>query len=229
MFPINMPSKVSSHLYIMRLIAFTVAAIFTLVFALFDVFNSKVLLIVYAVCIIAFFLGYIFSQEPENTLSLTEEGIKYNHKYGSVFLPWSNIQRIGIPTTYDFLSQKELNYIGIKLKHSVQHYESIPLRMASRVLLEQRELQTLIVKENCGKGGCSFESFVDQIEWTDKSGNKFEGLVAMYANRSELLSQYLGYHVFISGNAFHDEIDVVLNRLMSAKKLTNVHLNYRQP
>lgn len=226
---VRLNSKLAGMRVPLRLLAFIFVIVLIFVQVGFDITSPIFLIGSYSMCLILFLAGHILAGEPEHSLELTDAGLRFNHKRGSFFVEWSNIQRVGIPSVFHFPESKSLNYIGIKLKEPLSHYESIPLRLASRMLIEQRELQVMSAKEACSSGSCDLSKLTDQIEWQDKSGMRLAGLIAMYASRSEVSNQFLGFHIFISGESFAKGLDDVLKEINVMKIKANVHINTRQP
>lgn len=226
---VRLNSKLAGTRVPLRLLACIFVIVLLVIQVGFDITSPIVLIAAYSMCLILFLAGHILAGEPEHSLELNESGLRFNHKRGSFFVEWSNIQRVDIPSVFHFPESKNLNYIGIKLKEPLAHYESIPLRLASRILMEQRELQVMLAKEACSSGSCDLSKLTDQIEWQDKSGMRLAGLIAMYASRGEVSNQFLGFHIFISGESFVNDLDDVLKEIIVMKNRANIHINTRQP
>ena len=48
--------------------------------------------------IVGLLLGLLKTREPDHSLSISKENIDYQHRKGRWQLPWSNVQRIDVPS-----------------------------------------------------------------------------------------------------------------------------------
>jgi len=176
----------------------------------------------YGMAVVGFLLAYFIATEPEEILSLTKKGLLYRHRYGSCMIPWSNVQRIDIPKLNLGLEQVELDYIGIKVKDSLALYESIPLRLASRLMVEQRPLWLSVAKDACQSGRCVPDDFVDAVEFKASTGQIYTGLIAMFMYRYQRMTTELGFHFYIPLSGIDMEVERLLGLLREAKSTAEV-------
>ncbi|MCE0492602.1 DUF2982 domain-containing protein [Vibrio salinus] len=116
---------------------------------------------------------------------------------GGWVIKWSNISRIDICTYNYYGWYQPLPWIGIRLKHYSPFLESICPRIISELLLSQRGLLYLGMKQN--NSAIQFEDIVlDSSVFKDEHGKQYKGLLAMLANRMQYQRAYNGYDIFIS-------------------------------
>ena len=162
-----------------------------------------------------FSFGLELDRVPEVAITCHESGLIFHHKHGNINIGYENIVRVGVPTTYHPQQRLSLGYVGIKLRDPEKLYEILPLRLASRLLLEQKDLQISAGKEHCSTGRCDIDTLVDQIEWRSPSGIVYTGVIGMFANRSEVLNRELGFHFYISEQAVDISVDKVVDVIRS--------------
>lgn len=152
------------------------------------------------------FALYWFAREmdrvPAIAFTFAKDHFVFHHKSGDLRVAYENIVRVDVVSITQGLERRQIGYIGIKLRAPELMYEEIPLRLASRLLIEQKDLQVRAGKEQCSTGRCDIDTIVDQVEWRSKSGLIMTGVAGMFANRSEVLNRQLGFHFYISEQAF---------------------------
>ncbi|MFT5790320.1 MAG: hypothetical protein ACI8SJ_002449 [Shewanella sp.] len=145
-------------------------------------------------------LGVSKLLEPEVTLSIDADGIRYFHRRGDVKIAWVNIQRFDQPRVIQGLETLTLPYIGIKLKLIGPILDCISLRLAAGLLTEQRPLlmtasaqdEDLSTLENQMS-----EEFTPFIE----DDSRYKGVLAMFGHRCRILGSHLGFHLYIATDA----------------------------
>ena len=70
----------------------------------------------YGLGIVGFLLGFLKSTEPKVILKIDLKGLYYCHRWGSLFCPWSNVQRMDIPRVTGLGPSYEFDFIGVKFK-----------------------------------------------------------------------------------------------------------------
>jgi len=168
----------------------------------------------YGLIVAALVLGLLKTTEPTVILRLDLNGFEYHHRYGVIKAPWANVQRMGIPSVSNGLDKEELDFIGIRFKSRAEYYEQVPLRLASKLLTEQRPLWYLIAQRGCQTGLCTS---VDSVEYKLDNGQLYSGLIAMFINRYEKMSEQLGFHLFIPSSSFDTPPYNLLNLLKDVK------------
>jgi len=179
---------------------------------------SIINMFLYGLVIAGLLLGFFKFTEPEHALKLTQNGFYYFHRRGEVYCPWSNVLRIDIPNLSEDFDGGDLNLIGIRFREPEEFYQSIPLRLASRILVEQRPLWFGAAKQSCQSGTCVPEEFIDSVEHKSDAGTHYKGLIAMFVYRYELLARLLGFQLYIPVSSCDESIYKLLNLLKEVKK-----------
>lgn len=162
-----------------------------------------------ALSLAGIFVGAVKLREPEFSLIVDKEGIQYLHARGSWFIPWSDVQRIDVPTVDHGLDKKQLPYVALRLKSQVSLLDNISPRLASFLVTEQREIAIAALKQDfenwqCADGTCPSEILYrfDDYKTEDKV---YKGLLAMLGHRVEVLRDKLGYDIYIPASALDRE------------------------
>ncbi|WP_323902725.1 DUF2982 domain-containing protein [Aeromonas hydrophila] len=163
------------------------------------------------------FIGSLKLIEPHFSLSLCHDCLQYHHKYGGWILKWRNIQRIDQPRIHLGWDLVPLPYIGLKIKDYDDFLTLITPRLAVRLLTEQRSvlLQALRSEQPACSGGgcaCSFqgEGLLEESHFRSPSGQRYEGVIAMLANRMTRLRELLGYDLLVPDNSLdRDPVEFV--------------------
>ncbi|WP_341663280.1 DUF2982 domain-containing protein [Vibrio sp.] len=147
------------------------------------------------------FLGFAQWLVHKSTVSYTLTATHFQqHLYkGGWVVKWNNIGKIGI-CHYDNQGwQQPLPWIGIKLKQYSPYLESICPRIATDILLNQRALLYMGMKQSILNA--NFEDIVlDAQPYRNEHGIEYHGLQAMLANRMRYQRSYFDYDIFISAN-----------------------------
>ncbi|HAT2712615.1 TPA: DUF2982 domain-containing protein [Aeromonas hydrophila] len=163
------------------------------------------------------FIGSLKLIEPHFSLSLCHDCLQYHHKYGGWILKWRNIQRIDQPRIHLGWDLVPLPYIGLKIKDYDDFLTLITPRLAVRLLTEQRSvlLQALRSEQPaCSSGGCACafqgEGLLEESHFRSPSGQRYEGVIAMLANRMTRLRELLGYDLLVPDNSLdRDPVEFV--------------------
>ena len=131
------------------------------------------------------------------SFTLTASHFQQHLFKGGWVVKWNNIHKIGI-CHYDNQGwQQPLPWIGIKLKHYSPYLDSICPRIATDILLNQRALLYIGMKQSLVNA--HFEDIVlDSQPYRNEQGNEYRGLQAMLANRMNYQRNYFDYDIFIS-------------------------------
>ena len=145
---------------------------------------------------ISLILGVSKLGEPEISFELSQSGLLFRHRKGQFYVDWDNIQRMDIPRVTQGVDIKELPYIGIKLRQINPVLDSISPRLATGLVSEQRPLLMTATTQTDDLG-----KLEDQLsaEFTpfESNGDRYRGVLAMFGHRCELLSDTLGFHLFL--------------------------------
>ncbi len=150
--------------------------------------------------------SYLFILKATVKYTLTATHFQQHLFKGGWVVKWSNISRIGI-CQYSYQGwQTPLPWVGIKLKNYSPYLDSICPRIATEILLDQRPLLYLGLRQN--KRNAEFEDMVlDTNEFRAEDGRVYKGLQAMLANRMRYQRENYDYDVFISASDLERPID----------------------
>lgn len=157
-------------------------------------------------CIAAIFIGYLKTQEPYFSFTFCEDALIYRHKVGYWQLNRENFHHSGIPKVEQGLEYLELNAVGIKLNNIDEFLMQIQPRIAGRLLIEQRHLFMQVVQKHCKNGDCPSKWLIEDTQYTAPSGQRYKGLIAMFANRTQHLGQLTGYDLLLPANVLDTDI-----------------------
>ena len=163
---------------------------------------------------IAAVLGISKLLEPEVTVCINAEGLRYFHRRGEVQIGWQNIQRLDQPRVTQGFETITLPYIGIKLKAVGPVLDCISLRLASGLLTEQRPLlmtvsaqdEDLSTLEN--QMSAEFTPFIED-------DSRYKGVLAMFGHRCRILGNHLGFHLYIATDALDRPAEEFIRLLRS--------------
>ncbi|MBU3020780.1 DUF2982 domain-containing protein [Aestuariibacter sp. A3R04] len=148
--------------------------------------------------IVSLLIGWFKIREPQYSIEISPEEIRYHHRLGNWFLHWDNIQRIDCPRVQQGLEHVELEAVGIKIINYADFLRTISPRLATHLLMEQRPLLMHSKEESCATGGCYNHTMFDDKQFSTPEGETFTGVKAMLANRMQTLRASLGYDIYIS-------------------------------
>ena len=125
-------------------------------------FCALVIMAISGLFLVAF--GQVLSGLPKYTIAMNNDECVIYHPKGNIRLDWANIQRVDEVTVTRLMQRQPIGYVGIKLKCAEHLYDTIPLRLASRLMIEQKDLHIISAKQQCQLGHCEMESIVDQLD-----------------------------------------------------------------
>lgn len=138
------------------------------------------------------FAGWAKLAEPEFFLQYDSQGVCYQHRYGNWFLPWQSFLYAGIPE----VNQQGLAYIGFKVTDYDGFLQQLPLRLAVRIMTEQRALYLAALRRSCQSGQCASELLADSGHFSTAKQH-YNGIKAAFAQRMQQLSAQTGFDVFV--------------------------------
>lgn len=138
------------------------------------------------------FAGWAKLSEPPYFLQYDDKGLRYFHRRGSWFLPWSSFLYSGVPQ----LEHKKLGYIAFKLTDYDSFLHGLPLRLAVRIMTEQRALYVEAVRQGCNNGQCATELLAEGDKFSTAS-QEYNGIKAAFAYRMQRLTDTLGFDIFV--------------------------------
>jgi hypothetical protein len=172
-------------------------------------------------CLVAIFIGLLKLAEPSYSLIVVPETLTFHHRHGRWQFNWQQIRNIHSVTNTVGITREELNYVGIKLNSIDTIAKSISLRLANRMIHEQKPLIHYCIKQQLltmEQGIINFEPYVL------KDGKVLKGPLAAFLHHSEVLHQALGAHIFISASNLNGSIDDFV--FLANGYLANAELDY---
>jgi len=148
--------------------------------------------------IVALVMGWFKIREPNHSLEITPEGIRYIHRNGEWWLDWENVQRIDAPRVTRGIELRDLEMVGFRLKRVEPVINSISPRLATNILMEQRPLLLQNPDEKCTTGTCAGSDLLEDDQFKLPDGKLLRGVQAMFAHRMSKLRERLGYDLFIA-------------------------------
>lgn len=149
--------------------------------------------------IVSLLIGWFKIREPQFSIEISPEEIRYHHRLGNWLLTWDNVLRIGCPRVQQGLEHVDLEAVGIRIKDYGAFLNQVSPRLATHLLMEQRPL-LLHQDHNCKTGNCFDHNMFDDKHYTTADAQTFTGVKAMLANRMTQLRELLGYDVFVSSS-----------------------------
>jgi hypothetical protein len=159
---------------------------------------------------LAMYVGLMKLHAPVVLVEATAQGVRYFHPRGSYFIPWhalSLVQQVE-------LEGKPLAYIGFRLNNYDEVLPHIPLRLAVRLMTEQRGLLAAAVGTNCPDGRCAADYIMD-ISNFNSGQREYRGVQAMFGQRMRHFRQFLQAELLIPADLAGcsvDEFCLFLNR-----------------
>ncbi len=150
----------------------------------------------YAVLLVAaalgIFIGWAKLAEPKYFLQYDNEGVHYYHQRGSWYLPWQSFLYSGVPR----FNEQQMAYIAFKLTDYDGFLQRLPLRLAVRLMTEQRALYLEAVRQACADGRCATELLSESEHFSTASG-RYNGIKAAFGWRMQRLAEATGFDVFV--------------------------------
>ncbi|MBA6328842.1 DUF2982 domain-containing protein [Colwellia sp. MB02u-6] len=148
-------------------------------------------------CLVTIFIGLLKLAEPTYSLILTAETLTFHHRHGRWQLNWQQIRNLHCVSNTVGINREELNYVGIKLSSIDSIADNISLRLANRMIHEQKPLIHYCIKHQL----LTFEQGILNFEpYVLKDGSIIKGPLAAFLHHSEVLHHALGAHLFIAAS-----------------------------
>lgn len=157
-----------------------------------DLASSQAWVIWFLLTLVAAFVGLKKLSAPVVLAESTATGLLYHHPGGSWNLPWqqiSHVQQVEV-------QGRELAWVGIRINDYDQFLQTISLRLAVRLLIEQRAVLIAAVGGSCPSGRCAGDFLVDALEFKT-SKQMYKGVQAMFGQRMAHLRQLVGADLLI--------------------------------
>lgn len=169
------------------------------------------------VSLVIILVGVVKLLEPDISLYLTPDKIIFNHRYGHWQLTWQDIQNIQPVSEVIGLDREALPYIGIRLVHIDKIAKNISIRLANRLIHQQKGLIVYSVLHQLmtfEQAQINFDPFVLS------NGESIKGPIAAFLHQSEQLSAAFGYHLFLPADSFDRGINE-FNHLLKQCKMAS--------
>jgi len=170
--------------------------------------------------IVIILIGVVKLFEPSVSLLLTPGKIIFNHRYGHWQLTWQDIHNINLVSEVVGLEREELPYLGIRLVHLDRIAKNISVRLANRLIHQQKGLIVYSVLHQLmtiEQAQINFEPY------TLSNGEIIKGPIAAFLHQSEQLSSALGYHLFLPADSFDRSIDEFASLLKHCKTASSTY------
>ena len=165
-------------------------------------------------------IGVVKLFEPAVSLYLTPDKIKFNHRYGNWQLSWQDIQHINLVSEVVGLEREALPYVGIRLIHIDKIAKNISVRLANRLIHQQKGLVVFSVLHQLMTIEQSHFNF---NPYTLSTGEVVKGPIAAFLHQSEQLSRALGYHLFLPADSFDRGINEFTRLLKECKTASSTY------
>lgn len=181
------------------------------------------LLFMVLTCLVTIFIGLLKLAEPSYSLILAPDTITFYHRHGRWQFHWQQLRNIHSVTNTVGITRDELNYVGIKLISIETIAKHVSLRLANRMIHEQKPLIHYCIKHQLltfDQGVLNFEPYILA------NGEVIKGPLAAFLHHSEVLNQALGAHIFISANNLNGSIDgfvAIANRYLTQAKTAKIN------
>lgn len=149
--------------------------------------------LLFLLLLLTIFVGYSKMTEPYYAVELNTQGVCYHHRRGSWLLPWQALSFAKVP---ELATVGELNFVSFKVTHYPDFLAHLPLRLAVKLLIEQRHLLIAALRQNCPTGTCPSEMILESTD-VHIGSIRYHGVLAMFAHRMRHLSVLLGAELFI--------------------------------
>jgi hypothetical protein len=173
-------------------------------------------------CFVTIFIGLLKLAEPKHSLIVAPKTLTFHHRHGCWQFNWQQISNIHCVTNTVGITKEELNYVGVKLTSIDLIAENISLRLANRMIHEQKPLLQYCIKQQL----ITFEQGILNFEpYVLRNGVVLKGPLAAFMHHSEVLHQALGAHLFISANNLNGSINdfvILTNNYLAKAETSNI-------
>ncbi len=151
-----------------------------------DLASSQAWVLWFLLTAVAAFVGLKKLAAPVVLVEATADALIYHHPRGNWRLPWQQIAHVQQLE----LQGRDLAWIGIRLHSYDELLETIPLRLAVRLLIEQRAVLIAAAGGACPTGRCAGDYLADATEFRT-AARQYKGVQAMFGQRMANLRQLL--------------------------------------
>jgi len=158
-----------------------------------DLTSMQGWVLLFLLLFLAIFVGYSKMTEPFYTVEFNAKGVCYHHRRGSWLLPWQAFSFARVPSLGEV---GELNFVGFKVTRYDEFLAHLPLRLAVKLLIEQRHLFIAALRQNCPTGTCPSAMMLETADFY-LGEKRYHGVLAMFAHRMQHLSRLLDADLLI--------------------------------
>ena len=202
-------------LLLSALLAMSVAV---LIFALWpELGPQQAWLIIFILLSLAACIGYSKLTEPHVMLQLDDKGVVFFHKYGQWRLPWQDLMVAQLVE----IDGKTLNFVGFRLSSYTEFLAGISLRLALRLIIEQRPLLVAALGAGCKNGQCP-TSMLEQLPEFKHNGISYRGVLGLFAQRMDHFRKLLQLDILIPADVVGYEAEDFC-RLINQQRLKSLN------
>jgi len=179
----------------------------------------KLSLIALIMCgIVTIVTGILKKIQPTHSIILTKNHLNFIHHCGTWSLTWQNIQRISIPKTIYGLDENKVPYIGIKLYCITPLAKNISVRLANRLIHEQKSLLIWAINHEL----LTFDEIIMNFSpFKLDDATIIKGPTAAFLHQMLVLEKAFGFHLFISNTAIDRELELFCTLLKQCQQYAN--------
>jgi hypothetical protein len=184
-----------------------------------DVGPQQAWLIIFLLLGLAAYVGYSKLNEPSVMVQLDDNGIVFFHKYGSWRLRWQDLLYAKVVE----IDGKALNFVGFRLSSYTEFLAGISLRLALRLLIEQRPLLVAALGSGCQNGRCP-TSMLEQLPEFKHNGVSYRGVLGLFAQRMDNFRTLLQLDILIPADVVGYAAEDFC-RLINQQRLKSLNTN----
>jgi hypothetical protein len=158
------------------------------------------------------FSGWAKLAEPQFFLQYDAVGVSYLHRHGRWTLPWQSFLYSGVPQ----YNQHGVGYIGFKVTDYDRFLQQLPLRLALRIMSEQRALYLAAVRQGCSSGQCASELLAEGGHFNTAT-QQYSGIKAAFAHRMQQLAAQTGFELFVPVSLTESEGEQLCQQINQAR------------
>lgn len=225
-YPILIKSKAHRNQFTTMLLGVFIAFV-CFITSLFLWDQYRVYIMIFSlISVLTIIIGVLKYFEPKYCLGLTDDKLFYYHRQGQWSINWSNIQLVHHPKANDDLEERNIDFIGIKLRSYDCETNSITPRLANHLLHDQNNLLILAFQNN--------EIDVEQTQinlsvFKTSQGQEITGPIAAWLHQMKVLRKVYGYDLYIPIDSFNSSADHIIslfkkNQQRAISNLTDIKL-----
>lgn len=148
-------------------------------------------------CFLAMLLGYLKLSEPQYSLTITPNCLRYHHKFGQLVLWRNQIKGVGQVVIRQQMLERPAAFIGIKLKSPDTVLKRMPVRLMLKLIIEQRPVLMEAIKGRWSLGNVPDDWLIEPNQYITHDKLPIRGVKAMFAHRMAHNDALMNYHILI--------------------------------